>query len=61
MLSEFSGIPLPALMKMAWLRNGTGIDEKGIQLLIDTAAKYNFISRRFLVSDIIDPDVLNIK
>lgn len=59
MLSEFSGIPLKVLLDMPWVTNGTGVDEKGIQMLIDTAAKYKFIAHGFPATDIIDPDVLS--
>jgi NitT/TauT family transport system substrate-binding protein len=58
MLSDFSGIPLTVLTHMPWVTNGTGVDTASIQMLIDTAAKYKFISRRFSALEIIDPDVL---
>ena len=57
MLSEFTAIPLETLLHMPWVTNGTSVDSKGIQMLIDAAAKYGFIAHGFSAADIIDPDV----
>jgi ABC-type nitrate/sulfonate/bicarbonate transport system substrate-binding protein len=59
MLSEFTKIPADVIRRMPRVTNGTSVYASGIQPLIDTEAKYGFISRSFPATEIIDPDVLS--
>jgi hypothetical protein len=43
---------------MPRVTNGTSVYASGIQPLIDTEAKYGFITHSFPATEIIDPDVL---
>jgi len=58
MLAAFSGIPQATIAQMPRVTNGTSVYASGIQPLIDTEAKYGFITHGFPATDIIDPDVL---
>ena len=58
MLSAFNGVPQAMIERMPRVTNGTSVYASGIQPLIDTEAKYGFISRSFPASEIIDADVL---
>jgi NitT/TauT family transport system substrate-binding protein len=57
-LAAYSGIPQATIDRMPRVTNGTGVYVSGIQPLINTMAKYNFIARSFPASEIIDPDIL---
>jgi ABC-type nitrate/sulfonate/bicarbonate transport system substrate-binding protein len=58
MLAAYSGIPLATIDRMPRVTNGTSVYVAGIQPLINTMAKYNFIARSFPATEIIDPDIL---
>jgi ABC-type nitrate/sulfonate/bicarbonate transport system substrate-binding protein len=58
MLAAFTGVPEAVIDRMPRVTNGTSVYVSGIQPLIDTEAKYGFISRSFPAAEIIDPDVL---
>jgi NitT/TauT family transport system substrate-binding protein len=58
MLSAFNGVPQAMIERMPRVTNGTSVYASGIQPLIDTEAKYGFISRAFPASEIIDPDII---
>jgi NitT/TauT family transport system substrate-binding protein len=58
MLAAYTGIAQSTIDKMPRVTNGTSVYVAGIQPLINTMAKYNFIARAFPASEIIDPDIL---
>jgi len=58
MLSAWNGVPEALILRMPRVTNGTSVYASGIQPLIDTEAKYGFITHAFPASEIIDPDVL---
>jgi ABC-type nitrate/sulfonate/bicarbonate transport system substrate-binding protein len=58
MLAAYSGIPQATIDRMPRVTNGTSVYVAGIQPLINTMAKYGFISRTFPATEIIDPDIL---
>jgi ABC-type nitrate/sulfonate/bicarbonate transport system substrate-binding protein len=58
MLSAFNGVPQAMIERMPRVTNGTGVYASGIQPLIDTEAKYGFITRAFPATEIIDPDII---
>jgi NitT/TauT family transport system substrate-binding protein len=58
MLAAYSGIPEATIDRMPRVTNGTSVYVAGIQPLINTMAKYNFIARAFPATEIIDPDIL---
>jgi NitT/TauT family transport system substrate-binding protein len=58
MLAAYSGIPEATIDRMPRVTNGTSVYVAGIQPLINTMAKYNFIARTFPATEIIDPDIL---
>jgi NitT/TauT family transport system substrate-binding protein len=60
-LAAFSGIPQAVIDKMPRVTNGTSVYASGIQPLIDTEAKYGFITHGFPASEIIEPSILATK
>jgi NitT/TauT family transport system substrate-binding protein len=59
MLSAFSGVAQATIDRMPRVTNGTRVYAAGIQPLINTMAKYNFIAKSFPATEIIDPDILS--
>jgi NitT/TauT family transport system substrate-binding protein len=58
MLATYTGIAQATIDRMPRVTNGTSVYVAGIQPLINTMAKYNFIARSFPATEIIDPDIL---
>jgi len=57
-LAAYTGIAQGTIDRMPRVTNGTSVYAAGIQPLIDTMAKYNFIAHSFPAAEIIDPDIL---
>jgi ABC-type nitrate/sulfonate/bicarbonate transport system substrate-binding protein len=58
-LAAYTGIAQATIDRMPRVENGTRVYVAGIQPLINTMAKYNFITRSFPATEIIDPDILS--
>src|SRR5665213_2010000 len=57
-LAAYTGIAQGTIERMPRVTNGTSVYASGIQPLIDTEAKYGFISHGFPATEIIDPDII---
>lgn len=58
LVAEFTGIPLPIVLKMTRTDTATILNPADIQPLIDTAAKYKMIPHAFPAKDLIYPGAL---